>query len=176
MSSPDPARRLLLGAAALALVPALVPVLGGCGFQLRQPPSFSFRRIVLAGFSIRSPMEKALRDELARSVDVMPDPAKADVVLTALDDVNTRVVAASTAAGQVRELRLTLRLRFNLSRPSGVVLLEPTEIEQVRDLSYSETFALAKEQEEAELVRDMRADIVSQVLRALAAPNVSSGT
>jgi LPS-assembly lipoprotein len=170
MWSPDPVRRSLLAAA------ALVSTLGGCGFQLRQPPSFSFRHIVLAGFAKRSPMEKALRDELARTVEVLADPAKADVVLTALDDVNTRVVAASTAAGQVRELRLTLRLRFNLSRPSGVLLLEPTEIEQVRDLSYSETFALAKEQEEAELVRDMRADIVSQVLRALAAPNVSSGS
>jgi hypothetical protein len=37
-----------------------------------------------------------------------------------------------------------------------------------RDLSYSETAALAKEHEEAELFREMQADVVLQVLRRLA--------
>ena len=38
-------------------------------------------------------------------------------------------------------------------------------------MSYSETFALAKEQEEAELLRPCRTDIVQQVLRRLAQAN-----
>jgi LPS-assembly lipoprotein len=41
-----------------------------------------------------------------------------------------------------------------------------------RDMSYSETFALAKEHEEAELFRDMQADVVAQVLRRLASIKV----
>jgi LPS-assembly lipoprotein len=41
-----------------------------------------------------------------------------------------------------------------------------------RDLNYSEVQALAKEQEEAELFRDMQSDIVNQVLRRLAAIHV----
>ncbi len=147
----------------------------GCGFQLRQPPRLSFSRITLAGFNPRSLMAEALRKELALSVRVVDDPAQAEVVLTALEDIDTKLVAASTSAGQVREFRLRLKLRFNLSRPSGAELLPSTEIEQVRDLSYSETFALAKEQEEATLVRDMRSDIVAQVLRVLAAPQLSMG-
>jgi LPS-assembly lipoprotein len=41
-----------------------------------------------------------------------------------------------------------------------------------RDLSYSEVLALAKEQEEAELYREMQSDIVAQVLRRLAVVRV----
>lgn len=155
---------------ALALLP-----FGGCGFALRRPPQLGFARITLAGFKSRSPMAEALRDELARSVKVVEDPSQADVVLTALEDVDARTVAASTAAGQVREFRLRLKLRFTLTRPAGSVLLPPTEIEQVRDLSYTETAALAKAEEEATLVRDMRADIVAQVLRVLSAPHLKDG-
>jgi LPS-assembly lipoprotein len=41
-----------------------------------------------------------------------------------------------------------------------------------RDLSYSETAALAKEFEEATLYGEMQSDVVAQVLRRLAAVNV----
>ena len=51
---------------------------------------------------------------------------------------------------------------------SGKELIAPTEILQSRDMSYTESAALAKEQEEAALYRAMQTDIVSQVLRRLA--------
>jgi LPS-assembly lipoprotein len=38
-----------------------------------------------------------------------------------------------------------------------------------RDMSYSESLALAKQHEEADFYREMQADIVSQVMRRLAA-------
>jgi LPS-assembly lipoprotein len=37
-----------------------------------------------------------------------------------------------------------------------------------RDMSYSESFALAKEQEESQLFRAMQSDIVAQVMQRLA--------
>jgi LPS-assembly lipoprotein len=40
---------------------------------------------------------------------------------------------------------------------------------QQRDISYSETIALAKEAEEALLYRNMQTDLVQQLLRRLAA-------
>ena len=42
-----------------------------------------------------------------------------------------------------------------------------SELALARELSYSETFALGKEQEEARLYADMEADIAQQVLRRL---------
>lgn len=161
-------RRLLRGT--LALPP--VAVLAGCGFQLRQPARLAFASIALTGFAPRSAMAEELRRELARQVRVVQAPAEAEVVLQALEDVRERSVVASTAAAQVRELQLRLRLHFRATTPGGRELIPRAELMLARDLSYRETAALAKAHEEAELVREMQSDIVAQVLRRLAAVRV----
>lgn len=53
--------------------------------------------------------------------------------------------------------------------PAGQELIAPTELLQTRDVSYNETQALAKEAEEALLMRNMQSDMVQQLLRRLAA-------
>ena len=73
------------------------------------------------------------------------------------------------ASGQARELELRLRIRFRLRNQAGTELIAPTEILQQREISYNETIALAKEAEEALLYRNMRSDLVQQLLRRLAA-------
>ena len=102
----------------------------------------------------------------------MDDANKAEVVLHALADQRQKSVVASTAAAQVRELQLRVRFEFRVATPGGRELMPKVELLLKRDMSYSETFALAKEQEEAELFRDMQADIVAQVLRRLASIRV----
>lgn len=105
----------------------------------------------------------------SRTTLVVDSSAQAQVVLQAIDDAREKSVVASTAAGQVRELQLRARLSFRLHTPGGRELIPATEILLSRDLSYSETAALAKEQEEAFLFRSMQSDIVAQVMRRLAA-------
>lgn len=144
-------------------------VLAGCGFELRRTPPMSFSRLALVGFPARSPMERELRLALASQVQLVASPAQAEVVFRALVDERQRVVVASTAASQVRELQLRLRLAFRVERGDGRELAPAAELMQVRDLSYNETQALAKEHEEAQVLRDMQSDIVAQVLRRLAA-------
>ena len=157
-------RRHLLAAAVSA-------VLAGCGFQLRRPPELRFRTIALTGFRPHSPVADELRLNLGASPTtvVVESPSQAQVVLEALTDARERSVVASTAAGQVRELQIRARLQFRLHTPAGKELIAPTELVLSRDISYSENLALAKEQEEALLYRTMQSDIVSQVLRRLAA-------
>lgn len=156
-------RRLLLVLA--------VSGLAGCGFALRRAPELRFRTIALTGFAPRSP----LADELRRSIDasrttlVVDSSAQAQVVLEAIADARERSVVASTSAGQVRELQLRARLNFRVRTPGGRELIPATEILLSRDMSYSETAAPAKEQEEAFLYRAMQSDIVAQVMRRLAA-------
>jgi LPS-assembly lipoprotein len=104
--------------------------------------------------------------------DAMPPPGAAtpaDAVLDVLADQREKSVVGSTAAGQVREFQLRTRFRFRLSTPAGKVLIEDSEILLQRDISYSETLALSKADEEAALYRDMQTDIVQQLLRRLAA-------
>ena len=149
----------------------LATTLPGCGFALRQTPALPFKRMALAGFDARSPLAAELRERLAPGVQVVDVPGQAEVVLQALLDKRERSVVASTAAGQVRELQLRVRLEFQLTSPGGRMLIAPTELLLRRDMSYSETAALGKAQEEAELMAAMQGDIVQQVLRRLAQAN-----
>ena len=144
-------------------------LLAGCGFALRQPAQLPFTRLAIIGFKTPSPMADALRQSLPRTVTVVAQPRDAEVVLVALEDRFDKTVAASTAAGQVREFRLRLTLRFRLDRPDGSPQLPEQNLELTRDMSYSETAALAKQTEEAGLVREMRMDVAQQLLQMLAA-------
>jgi LPS-assembly lipoprotein len=158
-------RRVLLGAAV---------TLAGCGFELKRAPSFAFGTIQLAGFASRSP----LAAELKTSIDASPtthvvEAAKdAQVVLQSIAESREKVVVAQTSANQIREFELRLRFSFRLRTVAGKDLIPDSEILLRRALTYTETAALAKEQEEAFLYRAMQTDIVSQVLRRLASVRV----
>jgi LPS-assembly lipoprotein len=152
-------------AAALSLLCAIA--LGGCGWQLRGTADLPFSSIALEGFAPRSPLAEELKRTLAQSAAVVSGPAQAQVVLHALTDRRERSVVASTTAAQVREVQLRVRLEFRLATPGGRELIPATELLLTRDMSYSETVALAKEYEEAQLLRAMQSDIVSQLMRRL---------
>ena len=148
----------------------LPTLLVGCGFALRRAPELRFRTIRLTGFAQRS----SLSAELTRQIDasattrVVEAAKDAEVVLRVDEDAREKSVVATTAAGQVREFELRARFRFAVLSASGRELLGPSEILLRRNLTYTETAALAKEEEEAFLFRAMQTDIVSQVLRRLA--------
>jgi LPS-assembly lipoprotein len=156
-------RFVLASAASIALA--------GCGFELRRAPELRFRTIQLVGFRPRSPLHDELRASINASTTtlVVDGPAAAQVVLESLDDAREKVVVASGAVGQVTEFQLRERFTFRLKSVAGRELIPRTEITQNRDMSYTESAALGKEQEEAYLYRAMQSDIVSQVMRRLAA-------
>jgi len=160
---------------ALASVAALA--LPACGFQLRQAPKFPFAALRMAG-SESTITSVALRRELQinglrvlTSADkAIPADATA-VVLRVLLDQRERAVVGQAASGQVRELQLRTRFRFNLQTSDERILIDDTELLLERDLSFNETQVLAKDAEEQLLYRDMTSDIVQQVVRRLAAVN-----
>lgn len=159
-------RRLLLAAPAL--------LLAGCGFRLRGVPQFAFGSLYIA-----APEGSQLALQLRRTLEatggglrVLSDPAalpQAEAVFELLAEQQERSVVGLNASGQAREPELRLRIRFRLRNQAGSELIAPTEIVQQRELSYNETLALAKEAEEALLYRDMRRDLVQQLVRRLAA-------
>lgn len=163
----SPKRRSPGRAVAWAMAGAVL--LAGCGFQLRQPAELPYARVALAGFARNSAMAEVLAESLPANARMVEAARDADVVVVALDDRLTRTVVASTAAGQVREFRLRVTLKFRFTGPDGHVLGPDAELEQSRDLSYTETAALGKEDEERLLEHEMRADIAAQLLRMLSA-------
>jgi LPS-assembly lipoprotein len=161
------ARRALLLAFAASTLTA-------CGFELRRAPEMRFKTIQLTGFPTRSPLLADLKRNIDSSttthvVDAVKD---AEVVLEALAEERQKSSVAVTSASQIREFELRLRFRFSLRTVAGKELIPPGEILLKRDLTYTESAALPKEQEEAFLYRAMQSDIVSQVLRRLASVQV----
>lgn len=164
------ALRALTGAAA-------VLALGGCGFALRQAPKFAFDAVGFTGLA-NTPVSLAVQRALSSSgvlvargliAGQQPSGPSRPVVLNVLVDQRERVVAGQSNAGQVRELTLKSRFQYVLSTPNGKVLQAETELALERDISFSETDALAKAIEEDAMFSDMEGDIVQQVLRRLAA-------
>lgn len=165
-------RRVLIGLGVVGCAGALA----GCGFELRRPPEMPFATIALVGFAPHSPLEDELRRSLGDRVKVVDDPGRADVVLRVLQERRERSVVASTASAQVRQLQLRLRFDFQLTDAGGRELGPVSELLLSRDMSYSETYALAKAQEEDELFAAMQSDIVRQVTRQLSRVDLNPAT
>jgi len=151
----------------------IAALLSGCGFALRQAPSFAFNSIYVA-VPDNSAMGAALKSSIASNdkVQVVADASKinnAQVVLDVLADQRDKVVLSMSPVGQVREFQLRVLVKFRLRTADGSELIPATEIMLQRSFSYSESAALGKEAEENLLYRDMQSDVVQQVMRRLAA-------
>jgi LPS-assembly lipoprotein len=156
-------RRTLLAAAATAL-------LAGCGFQLRQAPHFAFRTIYIGGAPGSALVQDIRRGvATAKDITIVADPNAAQVILDILLDRREKVVVGLNATGQVREFQLRTRLQFRVRTPQGKELIPTVELLQQRDIGFTETTALAEEQGELLLYRDMQQDIVQQLMRRLEA-------
>lgn len=162
-------RRLLTSASALTAA----ALLGGCGFALRRPPQFDFHTIALR-MPAEAPFTQALRQQLQDMgrVRVLDDAQKADVVLESPGAERERLIFSTTGTGEVREVQLRISLPFSLRTSAGQELLPPSTIERVMDQSYSETLALAKEQEAHMLYQHLQGDIIEQLIRRLATVRV----
>jgi LPS-assembly lipoprotein len=163
-------RRTLISSAMAA---AAAGTLSACGFALRKAPEFAFSTLY-SGLPESSPLGVELRRSLnaTRKVRVISDVrqlSEAQVVLDVLVNQREKVVLSTNSNGQVREFQLRLRFRFKLRTLGGKELIPDTELLLQREINFSETLALANEQEEALLYRDMQSDIVQQLIRRLAA-------
>ncbi len=99
----------------------------------------------------------------------MSDPKAAQAIVDVLAETKDKSILSLNSQGRVREYTLTYALRFRVKDNQAKELLEPTEIVLKRSISFNENQALAKEEEETFLYRDMQTDLVQQLMRRLAA-------
>ncbi len=149
--------------------------LAGCGFELRREPELAFKTLALTGFAPDSLLAAGLRRQIRRTpVQIVDDPSRAQVVLEATREVSDRTVVASTSVGQVREWQLRLQFDYLIRTAAGELLVPKVELRLSRDMNYTESAALAKEQEAANLYGAMHSDAIAQVMRRLAAVKLRS--
>nr|WP_051781352.1 LPS assembly lipoprotein LptE [Janthinobacterium agaricidamnosum] len=151
-------------------------MLSACGFHLRgsdgsftlpfatlfinlpdaSPLAIDFKRNVRANGGTEIVNEQKLADGV---IDVLVDP----------DKTRTKTILSLNSNGRVREYQLGYTITFRVVDKNGVQLLAPTSISLTRPITFNESQLLAKETEEALLYRDMKTDMVQQMLRRIAA-------
>ena len=147
--------------------------LASCGFALRSSQKFPFKSMY-TGPIAASPLLIELSRQVAGTggVEVIIDQRqveRADVIFELLQEQREKVVAGRTSSGSVREYLLRTNLRFRLRTREGKELIPETLLVATTDISYNETLALSKDEEEQMLYRNMGSDLVGQIVRRMAA-------
>ncbi|MGK5057754.1 LPS assembly lipoprotein LptE [Janthinobacterium sp. LB2P49] len=165
----------LLGRRAV-LALGLTVLLSACGFHLRgSNGSFMLPFATMyIGLPDTSPLAIGLKRYIRAigSTEVVDTKDGADAVLEVLNDPErnrTKTILSLNKNGRVQEYQLGYSINFRVVDKAGNQLLAPTTISLVRPITFDESQVLAKETEEAALYRDMRNDLVQQIMRRLAA-------
>ena len=165
----------LLGRRAV-LALGLTVLLSACGFHLRgSNGSFMLPFATMyIGLPETSPLAIGLKRYIRAigSTEVVDTKDGADAVLEVLTDPErnrTKTILSLNKNGRVQEYQLGYSINFRVVDKAGNQLLAPTTISLVRPITFDESQVLAKESEEAALYRDMRNDLVQQIMRRLAA-------
>jgi LPS-assembly lipoprotein len=151
----------LVAAAALALLAA------GCGFHLRGDVAYPFTSLY-----INSPSNQPFAAELKRALsgggtELVESATAAQAILDIPAVIDDKQVLSLSSGGRAREYALSKRVTFALHDTQGRDWLPSGEIVIRRSYTFNESEVLAREAEEAKLLKEMQADAVQQILRRL---------
>ena len=152
----------------LLLAATLCVAVAGCGFKLRGQQTFPFETISVP---TNTPLGVELKRNIAAAsaqTKLVDSAAEAEAVLSVLSEANEKVILSLNTQGRVREYQLRYRVVYRVSSQKGIDFIPATAVLLTRDITFNDQ-VLAKEVEEAQLYREMRSDLVQQIVRRLAA-------
>lgn len=153
--------RVLLVVVALAL--------SACGFQLRGVSNLPFETLYIPGATGGLALDLKRYIQGGSRTVVVDNPKSADALLELSGEQRLRNILSLSGSGRVRELQLVYRVNLRVHDGKGNEFLPLTPFAITRDLTYSDTDVLSKEVEEANIYREVQADLVQQILRRLSA-------
>ena len=143
-------------------------LIAGCGFHLRTWDLGTALKAVHIDADATVDLDRELAQAI-RSANVrLTDAADADVVVKLTRQRQTRR-SASVTAGRAAEYEMSLSIRFALESPSGEVLTAASELTSERVARLDRDNIVGSSEEQALLVREMRADLVDRIVRVLGA-------
>jgi LPS-assembly lipoprotein len=160
---------------AVLLLPVVMMVLSACGFQLRGHAKLpaGMERIYLQS-DASTLLLRHLRQSLIKSgAQMVDDVSDATAIMVVDKEERGRGVLSVSDTARVREYESRYSVRFSVSTISGDEIVARQTIEQRRDYSFNENEVLAKEREEASLIRDMQVEAVQGMLRKITYTNKS---
>ncbi len=150
-------------------------LLSGCGFQLRGqgtvklPESLATIHVMVAGSQIANdPLRLAMEDMLRIYAGATVTQASDAPTLVLIgESINSQVLTVD-ASGKVSGYLLRYEIGYSVLGAAGEELAPPQMLRLQRDYSFNPLNVLAKEQEEANLRRELRRDALYQIVRRLA--------
>lgn len=142
--------------------------LTACGFRFRGDMQLPFDSIYIEAGEYNS-FSAELKRFLAsgNKTRVVEDRKLAQVVLQVLGETLQKQILSLSAGGKVREFELLYLIRFRLTGQDKQDWIAPSDVSLRRDYTFDDQAQLAKESEEASLVRDMKNDALHMILRRL---------
>jgi LPS-assembly lipoprotein len=156
MNTPTNTRR-----AFLLTLPALT--LAGCGFRLRGINAMPFASAWVEAAS-NSRVADELRQQIESQNRLAATPDKAERILLLTEERVEKHILSLSGAGRVNEYCLRLLLTAQVRDAMGRSIAGPIKLQAQRDFSFSDAQALAKQNEEAMLMRDMALELTRQII------------
>ncbi|MBA4141593.1 MAG: hypothetical protein H0X43_01015 [Nitrosospira sp.] len=151
-------------------------LLAACGFQLRGQAALPFDTLYIsspAGHPIGTDLRRLIKS--GTTTRIVDNPKDAEATLEIISVMNDRQIMSVSGGGRVREFDLRYRVSFRLVDAKGVELIPVDEVILHRILPFTDAQVVAKEGEEAMLVREMQGDAASQIVRRLGSVKVAGG-
>ena len=143
---------------------------GGCGFQLRGWDLGTVFQAVYVqagrGVDLHRDLTQALE---STGVRVAEDADGADAVVALSAQRAERRSAAATRSGRTAEYELSLEVRFAVAGADGEELAPTRVLRSERVVRLDRDHIVGSSEEQALVEREMRADLVGQMMRALGA-------
>ena len=158
-------RREFLGGG-LALLAA--GVLSACGWRLRGKIDLPYKNLLVSGTmtpELRNDLEMYLR---INDVNLVTKAQDAEVILEIITEQNARQVLSYNGAGQITAYRIISRIAFRVFNPDGIEILPEADIYMTRDIDFNQSNIQSFDLLVNEFVKNMRIDIVGQLMRRLA--------
>jgi LPS-assembly lipoprotein len=158
-------RRQLLGGGLSILA---MGALSACGWRLRGKVDLPYKNILISGN-----LTQELRDDLdmmfrVNDIQIVKNVKDAELVLEIISEQNARQVLSYNGAGQITAYRIISRVVFRSFDQNGIEIMPESDIYLTRDIDFNQSDVQSFDLLVAEYVKNMRFDIVNQLMRRLA--------
>ncbi|MDO7598028.1 MAG: LPS assembly lipoprotein LptE [Pseudomonadota bacterium] len=150
----------------------LLIAIAGCGFQLRGvvPLPDSMKLMYVQGINVQQDLGLTLKRGLQQNgVQVVDNYEKDSAVLTVLENKFERRILSVGNNAKVSEYELYGVLKFKITDGQGKLLIEPQQLEAIRNYQFDQTQVLSSDGEEAILREQLNEQLVQSLLRRLSA-------
>ncbi len=143
--------------------------LSACGWRVRGKIDLPYKNLFLSGSmtpEFRDTLEMYLR---VNDINLVKSVKEADLVLEIITEQNAKQVLSYNGSGQITAYRIISRIAFRAFNPDGIELMPESDIYLTRDIDFNQANIQSFDLLVTEFVKNMRVDIVNQLMRRLSA-------